>query len=60
MEAPLQLIQDTDIETYYGTSEDEAMLQLAATICAPTVPNWQDVYPSLSNYHMFSNTDIAR
>ena len=37
VEAPLQLIQDTDIETYYGTSEDEAMLQLAATICAPTV-----------------------
>lgn len=57
VEAPLQLIQDTDIETYYGTSEDEAMLQLAATICAPTVPNWTDVYPKLSDYHVFSNTD---
>jgi hypothetical protein len=57
VEAPLQLIQDTDIETYYGTSEDEAMLQLAATICAPTVPAWTDVYPKLSHYHPFSNTD---
>jgi hypothetical protein len=57
VEAPLQLIQNTDIETYYGTSEDEAMLKLAATICAPTVPSWQDVYPSLSMYHPFSNTD---
>ena len=57
VEAPLQLIQDTDIETYYGTSEDEAMLQLAATICAPTVPSWQDVYPKLPMYHPFSNTD---
>ena len=57
VEAPLQLIQDTDIETYYGTSEDEAMLQLAATICAPAVPEWTEVYPTLSNYHPFSNTD---
>jgi len=57
VEAPLQLIQDTDIETYYGTSEDEAMLKLAATICAPTVPDWRDVYPTLSLYHPFSNTD---
>ena len=57
VEAPLQLIQDTDIETYYGTSEDEAMLQLAATICAPTVPSWQDVYPKLPMFHPFSNTD---
>jgi len=57
VEAPLQLIQDTDIETYYGTSEDEAMLKLAATICAPTVPSWQDVYPKLPMYHPFSNTD---
>ena len=57
VEAPLQLIQDTDIETYYGTSEDESMLQLAATICAPTVPGWRDVYPTLSHYHPFSNTD---
>ena len=57
VEAPLQLIQDTDIETYYGTSEDEAMLQLAATICAPTVPGWMEVYPTLSMYHPFSNTD---
>ena len=57
VEAPLQLIQDTDIETYYGTSEDESMLQLAATICAPTVPSWQDVYTTLSMYHPFSNTD---
>jgi len=57
VEAPLQLIQDTDIETYYGTSEDEAMLQLAATICAPTVPSWTDVYTKLSNFHPFSNTD---
>jgi hypothetical protein len=59
VEAPLQLIQDTDIETYYGTSEDEAMLKLAATICAPTVPAWNDVYPNLSHYHMFSNTDTS-
>ena len=57
VEAPLQLVQNTDIETYYGTSEDEAMLQLAATICAPTVPEWTDVYPKLSSYHPFSNTD---
>lgn len=57
VEAPLQLIQDTDIETYYGTSEDESMLQLAATICAPAVPEWTEVYPTLSNYHPFSNTD---
>ena len=57
VEAPLQLIQDTDIETYYGTSEDESMLQLAATICAPTVPSWRDVYPKLTMYHPFSNTD---
>jgi hypothetical protein len=57
VEAPLQLIQDTDIETYYGTSEDESMLQLAATICAPTVPSWQHVYPGLPMYHPFSNTD---
>ena len=57
VEAPLQLIQDTGIETYYGTSEDEAMLQLAATICAPTVPSWQDVYPKLPMFHPFSNTD---
>ena len=59
VEAPLQLIQDTDIETYYGTSEDEAMLQLAATICAPTVPSWKDVYPKLPMYHPFSNTDTT-
>ena len=59
VEAPLQLIQDTDIETYYGTSEDEAMLKLAATICAPTVPAWNDVYPSISHYHPFSNTDTS-
>ena len=58
VEAPLQLVQDTDIETFYGTSEDEHMLQLAATICAPTVPNWQDVYTSLSTYHVFANTDV--
>ena len=58
VEAPLQLVQDTDIETYYGTSEDEHMLQLAATICAPAVPGWQDVYTKLSNYHMFANTDM--
>lgn len=57
VEAPLQLIQDTNIETYYGTGEDEAMLQLAATICAPTVPEWTDVYPKLSHYHPYSNTD---
>jgi hypothetical protein len=57
VEAPLQLIQNTDIETYYGTSEDESMLQLAATICAPTVPSWQDVYPTLSMYHPYANTD---
>lgn len=57
VEAPLQLIQNTDIETYYGTSEDESLLQLAATICAPTVPSWGDVYPQLSSYHVFSNTD---
>lgn len=59
VEAPLQLIQDTDIETYYGTSEDESMLQLAATICAPTVPDWTDVYTSLSMYHPYSNTDTT-
>jgi len=58
VEAPLQLVQDTDIETYYGTSEDEAMLKLAATICAPTVPGWQDVYTGLSSYHVFANTDV--
>jgi hypothetical protein len=57
VEAPLQLIQDTDIETYYGTSEDEAMLQLAATICAPTVPNWTNVYPKFTDWHPYSNTD---
>ena len=57
VEAPLQLVQDTDIETYYGTSEDEHLLQLAATICAPSVPEWTDVYTNLSTYHMFSNTD---
>ena len=57
VEAPLQLVQDTDIETYYGTSEDEKMLQLAATICAPSVPEWMEVYTRLSNYHVFSNTD---
>ena len=57
VEAPLQLIQDTDIETFYGTSEDEHLLQLAATICAPTVPSWRDVYPTLELYHPFSNTD---
>ena len=57
VEAPLQLIQDTDIETYYGTSEDESLLKLAATICAPTVPSWTHVYPQLSSYHVFSNTD---
>ena len=58
VEAPLQLVQDTDIETFYGTGEDEHMLKLAATICAPTVPNWMDVYPQLSSYHMYSNTDV--
>jgi hypothetical protein len=57
VEAPLQLIQDTDIETYYGTSEDEAMLKLAATICAPTVPNWTNVYPKFTDWHPYSNTD---
>jgi hypothetical protein len=58
VEAPLQLVQDTDIETFYGTGEDEHMLKLAATICAPTVPKWQDVYPNISYYHSFANTDI--
>lgn len=58
VEAPLQLVQNTDIDTFYGTGEDEAMLKLAATICAPTVPNWQDVYPKISYYHSFANTDI--
>ena len=57
VEAPLQLVQDTDIETYYGTSEDEHLLQLAATICAPSVPDWTNVYTKLSEYHPFSNTD---
>ena len=58
VEAPLQLIQNTDIETFYGTGEDEHMLKLAATICAPTVPNWRGVYPQLSTYHMYANADV--
>ena len=59
VEAPLELIQNTDIETFYGTGEDEHLLKLAAVICAPTVPEWVEVYPRFGGYHIFSNTDTS-
>jgi len=56
VEAPLNLLKQTSVETYYGTSEDVDLLYLAATICAPNVPDWNGVYPDLDYWHQNRNT----
>ena len=55
VEAPLNLIQKTSVETYYGTSEDADLLYLAATICAPQVPDWDSVHPKADYWHPSRN-----
>ena len=55
VEAPLNLIQKTSTETYYGTSEDVDLLYLAATICAPQVPDWDSVHPTAGYWHPHRN-----
>ena len=59
VEAPLNSIKNSSIETFYGTKEDEALLKLAATICAPQVPRWQDIYPVASPWEMTYRNDTA-
>jgi len=58
VEAPLNLIQKTSTETYYGTSEDLDLLYLAATICAPQVPDWASVHPK-ADYWYTNRNDTA-
>ena len=58
VEAPLKLIQKTSVETYYGTSEDADLLYLAATICAPQVPDWGSVHPK-ADYWSTNRNDTA-
>ena len=58
VEAPLNLIQKTSTETYYGTSEDLDLLYLAATICAPQVPDWASAHPK-ADYYATNRNDTA-
>ena len=58
VEAPLNLIQKTSAETYYGTSEDADLLYLAATICAAQVPDWASVHPK-ADYWATNRNDTA-
>lgn len=59
VEAPLDSIKNTTIDTYYGTKEDEILIKLAATICAAQVPAWDDVYPLANSYEMTYHNDTA-
>lgn len=59
VEAPLNLLQQTSVETYYGTSEDVDLLYLAATICAPNVPDWNGVYPEVDYWHKNRNAHAS-
>lgn len=52
VEAPLDSIKNSTVDTFYGTKEDEKLLMIAATMCSPQVVGWSEVYPLANFYDM--------
>jgi hypothetical protein len=50
VEGPIDNVKNPPVDTYYGTSDDEALLKFAAYLSAPSVTSWDSVFPFANTY----------